>query len=142
VFLFAMVDGVSPSFDWLLFLVAVLAVVALATGFSLLLSALYVRYRDAQPIWEVALQLFFWGTPIIYTIESVPDRFQELMMCNPLATAIQQGRHWLVEDSTVSASQAIGGSVRLLIPLAVFLGVIALGVAVFRNAEGHMAEDL
>jgi ABC-2 type transport system permease protein len=142
VFGFAMVDGVSPSFDWLLFLVAVLAVVALATGFSLLLSALYVRYRDAQPIWEVALQLFFWGTPIIYTIESVPDRFQELMMCNPLATAIQQGRHWLVESSTESAGQAIGGSVRLLIPLAVFLGVIALGVAVFRNAEGHMAEDL
>ena len=50
-----------------------LASIVLATALSVLLSVLYVRYRDVQPIWEVALQLLFWGTPIIYTIESVPD---------------------------------------------------------------------
>ena len=55
----------------------VLAAVVLATALSVLLSVLFVRFRDAQPIWEVALQLFFWGTPIIYTIEAVPEGFQE-----------------------------------------------------------------
>ena len=50
-----------------------LGVVVFATALSVLLSVLYVRYRDMQPIWEVVLQLMFWGTPIIYTIESVPD---------------------------------------------------------------------
>ena len=80
-----------------------LAVVALATAVSLLLAVLYVRYRDVQPLWEVLLQLLFWGSPIIYTIEAVPASVRELMMLSPLAVAIQQGRHWLVESSTDSA---------------------------------------
>ena len=74
------------------FLARVLGVVVFATALVVLLSVLYVRYRDVQPIWEVALQLMFWGTPIIYTIESVPEDFQELIMMNPLAVLIQQGR--------------------------------------------------
>jgi ABC-2 type transport system permease protein len=142
VFLFAVIDGVTPSFTWLLFIGAVFAVVAFATAVSLLLAVLYVRYRDVQPIWEVTLQLLFWGTPIIYTIESVPASVRELVMLSPLAVAIQQGRHWLVESSTDSAGQAIGGSVRLLVPLAIFVGLVLLSWWAYRRAEGRLAEDL
>jgi ABC-2 type transport system permease protein len=115
---------------------------ALATSLSVLLSVLYVRYRDAQPIWEVMLQLLFWGTPIIYTIESVPGGFREALMFNPLAVAIQQGRHWLVESSTQSAGAAIGDTVLLLAPLAIFGLVVALSVVLFRREAPHIAEDL
>ena len=139
---FAVIDGVTPSATWLLFLGTVLAVVALATAVSLLLAVLYVRYRDVQPLWEVLLQLLFWGTPIIYTIEQVPDSVRELMMLNPLAVAIVQGRHWLVESSTESAGQAIGGTVRLLVPLAIFVAIVLLSWWAYRRAEPRMAEDL
>jgi ABC-2 type transport system permease protein len=139
---FALIDGVTPSATWLLFIVTALAVVTFATAMSVLLSVLYIKYRDVQPIWEVALQLLFWGTPIIYTIESVPSRVRELVMLNPLAVAIQQGRHWLVEASTDSAGQAIGGSIRLLVPLAVYVLVIALSWWAYKRARPRMAEDL
>jgi ABC-2 type transport system permease protein len=139
---FALIDGVTPSFTWLLFVGAALAVVAFATACSLLLATLFVRYRDVQPIWEVVLQLLFWGTPIIYRIESVPASIRELMMLSPLAVAIQQGRHWLVESSTDSAGEAIGGSVRLLIPLAIFVAIVFLSWWAYRRAEPRMAEDL
>jgi ABC-2 type transport system permease protein len=142
VLIFAVIDGVTPSATWILFLLAVVAVVALATSVGVLLSVLFIRYRDAQPIWEVALQLLFWGTPIIYTIESVPDSARELVILSPLAVAIQQGRHWLVPESTESAAQAIGGSVRLLVPLAIFVAVVAVAYIAFRRAEGRMAEDV
>jgi ABC-2 type transport system permease protein len=139
---FAVIDGVTPSGTWLLFLGAVLAVVVLATAVSVLLAVLYVRYRDVQPIWEVILQLLFWGTPIIYTIENAPPTLRHLEMLSPLAVLIQQGRHWLVESSTVSASQAIGGTVRLLIPLAIFVAVVLFAWWAYRRAEPRMAEDL
>jgi ABC-2 type transport system permease protein len=142
VFVFALIDGVPVDFGWIGFLVCVLGVAVLATALSVLLSVLYVRYRDVQPIWEVVLQLMFWGTPIIYTIESVPEDFQELIMMNPLATLIQQGRHWLVPASTESASQAIGGTVLLLAPLAIFIAVVALSRWTFRRAEARVAEEL
>ena len=139
---FAVIDGVTPSGTWLLFLAAVLAVVVLATATSVLLAVLYVRYRDMQPIWEVMLQLLFWGTPIIYTIENAPPTLRHVEMLSPLAVAIQQGRHWLVESSTDSASEAIGGSVRLLVPLAIFVAVVLLAWWAYRRAEPRMAEDL
>ena len=74
VFLFALINGVTPSATWLLFLGSAASVVVLATAVSVLLAVLFVRYRDVQPIWEVMLQLLFWGTPIIYTIESRSGR--------------------------------------------------------------------
>ena len=71
---FALIDGVTPGAD----LARSSCAASPASSCSrprlaVLLSVLFVRYRDVQPIWEVALQLLFWGTPIIYTIESVPD---------------------------------------------------------------------
>jgi ABC-2 type transport system permease protein len=141
VLLFALIDGVTPSGTWLLFIGAALAVVVLATAVSLLVAVLYVRFRDVQPIWEVILQLLFWGTPIIYTIEHVPTTLRHLEMLSPLAVAIQQSRHWLV-PSNMSAGEAIGGTVRLLIPLAIFLAIIALAWWGYRREEPRMAEDL
>src|SRR4029079_17420789 len=95
---------------------------------------LLVVYSDVQPIWEMALQLLFWGTPIIYTIESVSNpTFQKLLMLSPLGMAIQQGRHWLVPDSTESAAAAIGGTWRLLIPIGIAVAVGVLSVWLFRR---------
>ena len=106
VLVFALIDGVDPSATWFLFVGVVAVIVVLATAIAVLLGTLFVRYRDIRPIWEVLLQLLFWGSPIIYTIESVENgTFRHLMMCNPLATAIQQARHWLVEPSTGSAAE-------------------------------------
>lgn len=143
VIVFALIDGVDPSVAWFGFIGAVATIVVLATAVAVLLATLFVRFRDVRPIWEVVLQLLFWGSPIIYTIESVEnDTFRHLMMCNPLATLIQQARHWLVEPSTGSAADAIGGSARLLIPLAIFLLLVVVSVWAFRRADPHMAEDL
>jgi ABC-2 type transport system permease protein len=142
VFAFTLIDGVEPGFGWIGFLLCVVAAVVLATAMSVLLAVLFVRYRDVRPIWEVTLQMLFWGTPIIYTIENVPEDFQELIMMNPLAVVIQQGRHWLVPESTESAAAAIGGAALLLIPLGIAAALVALSIWRFRRAEGRLAEDL
>ena len=34
----------------------------------MLLSALYVRYRDVQPIWDVVAQMLFYASPILYVV--------------------------------------------------------------------------
>ncbi len=48
---FALADGVAPTVRWLEMPLIILAFVVLATGFGMLLSALYVRFRDMEPIW-------------------------------------------------------------------------------------------
>jgi ABC-2 type transport system permease protein len=139
---FALVDGVSPALSWLGVLPVVLGVFAFAAGLALLLSALFVRFRDVQPIWEVGSQLLFWGTPIIYTVEVVPERMRTAIMFNPLSVGIQQARHWFIDPSAPTAAEAIGGGARLLVPLALFLLTIVAGFWVFKHSEAGIAEDL
>ena len=59
VFIFVVADGVEPRLSWLELPLLLLAVGVLATGCGMLVSALYVRYRDVEPIWEVFLQVAF-----------------------------------------------------------------------------------
>ena len=45
--------------------------VVFVTGLAMLLSALYVRYRDVSPIWEVVVQAAFYASPILYPIDKL-----------------------------------------------------------------------
>lgn len=139
---FTLASGVQVEATWLLLPVVLLTLIALSGGVGLLLSALYVRYRDIRPIWEVGLQMLFYGTPILYPIEAVSHTLQVILMCNPLAVIVEQVRHWVIDPTAPTAAEAIGGGVRLLIPLSIFLGVCALGVYLFRKRAPYFAEEL
>ncbi len=76
----------------------------LATGVGMLLSALYVRFRDVQPIWEVCLQLLFYGSPILYTVQTAAHRqlprrspSRALLMINPIGAILTQARYALLD---------------------------------------------
>ena len=69
VFVFIFASGIEPTLDWLQIPLLIAMLVTFAVGVAMLLSALYVRYRDVEPIWEVALQLLFYGSPVIYVID-------------------------------------------------------------------------
>jgi ABC-2 type transport system permease protein len=140
---FVLSTGVRPTHTWLGMPLVIFVLVAFAVGCSLLLSALYVRFRDVQPIWEVFLQLLFYGSPVIYAIEVIPSRTaQEAIMCNPVATVLQQSRHWLIDPSAPSAAAAIGGTARLIVPIGIAMAIGLLGIWVFRREAPQIAERL
>ena len=114
-----------------------------ATGVAMLLSALYVRFRDVEPIWDVILQVLFYGSPILYAIEVVPsEAARQALLCNPIAALLQQVRHWLIDPTAPSASEAIGGTAMLLIPVSIALVVCVLGVWYFNREAPRIAEEL
>jgi ABC-2 type transport system permease protein len=142
VLVLALVNDVGVRASWLLILPLFLGVFVFAAALALLLSVLFVRYRDVQPVWDVALQFVFWATPIIYTIDFIPERYRQFVMLNPLAVAVEQGRHWLVGSEVPSAAAVMGGYTKLLMPAAVFVGVILLSVWMFRRRSASVAEEL
>jgi ABC-2 type transport system permease protein len=143
VVVFLLAAGGSIRLTWLEvpFLIAALAL--FTSGLGMLLSALFVRYRDIKPIWEVALQVLFYGTPIFYPISVVLDRSEVLakvMMLSPFAAIVQQTRHALIAPSHPSAADVAGWW--LLGTAAIFVGVLALGYRVFSNSAPNIAEQL
>jgi len=145
VLVFLLIAGGRVRLSWLEVPFLVLALALFAAGLGMLLSALYVRYRDVKPIWEVALQILFYGSPIFYPIDAVAERSElagKLMMLNPFAAILQQARHALVAPSHPSAAEAIGGTLPLLAPVAIGVAVIALGYRTFSRRAPHIAEEL
>jgi ABC-2 type transport system permease protein len=143
VLVFVLITGVEARLEWLLFPLVLVALGALAGGLSMLLSALYVRFRDIKPIWEVVLQALFYATPILYVIETLPTaRLQHLLMLSPVAALLTQVRHMFIDPSAPSAAHAAGGSLRLLVPIGIVLGLLVLGFWVFNREAPRIAEEL
>ncbi len=143
VFVFVFAAGIGPRIAWLQIPLLIGMLVVLATGISMLASALYVRYRDVEPIWEVALQILFYASPILYVITLVPEEYRnEMVALNPIATVLTQMRHALIDPEAPSAVDVLGGWPLLAIPLAIVAAVFALGAWVFARETPRIAENL
>jgi ABC-2 type transport system permease protein len=147
VFAFALATGVTPRLSWLELPPLAILLAAVGLGAGMLLSVLYVRFRDIQPIWDITSQILFYGSPIIYPVTqyNTLPALGHVLMTSPVAAIITQMRHALTGGTrTVNpdAAVAIGGAVRLLIPLAIILAVFALGVWFFNREAPRIAENL
>jgi ABC-2 type transport system permease protein len=144
VFVFILAWGVDPTWTWLLFPFAVLALFVFTCAVSTMLSVLYVRFRDVAIIWVVLSQVLFYATPVLYPIELLEDpQIEHLLMLNPLAVIFEQVRVWILAEPTApTAAAAAGGALHLLPAVAVYVGVCAFSVWIFNRDAPRIAEDL
>lgn len=158
VLLFALISGVQPMLSWLELPLILTLLIVFSTGLAMLLSALFVRFRDISPIWEVVSQIIFYGSPVIIplskvretllypkppaTTDSIDHLLYHIYMLNPLVTVFQQFRHAMVTHATISAGEALGSWAGLLEPIGVAVATFALGFWVFNRSAPFVAENL
>jgi ABC-2 type transport system permease protein len=148
VLIFALISGVTPMLSWLELPLILTMLILFSTGLAMWLSAMFVKFRDIQPIWEVFSQILFYASPLIIPAETVRRELihhqllWHIYLLNPLVTVFQQFRHSMVNHATLSAGQLLGGWIYLLEPLAIVAGILAIGFWVFNRAAPHIAEDL
>lgn len=143
VFVFLLIYGVPVHATWLLLPLLLAPLLALTAAVSMLLSSLYVRFRDVSPIWSVLSVLLFYGSPVLYTVASIGDPTGEhVYMFNPIAGILTQARQWIVDPSAPSAVAAAGGFPLFLVPVALFAGICVLGWWVFDREAPRIAELL
>lgn len=146
VFVFALLEGVRPMLSWLQLPLIVAWLVVFAAGLAMLLSTAFVYFRDVQPIWEVFMQVLFYASPVIIPMVTVASHLSptlvHLYMMNPLAVALQQFKHAVINHAAYGAAAYAGGYVYLLIPTAIVGGIFVLGFWVFNRAAPGVAENL
>jgi ABC-2 type transport system permease protein len=143
VFGFVVASGVEPRFTWLLFPLIVVGFVALAAAVSMILSALFPRYRDVKQIWAVAGTLFFYGSPVLYPASFVFDAgYQFQLLLNPIAPLLQQANIWVINPDALSVVDAAGSIWGWLGPGIVFAALVAFGFWIFNHEAPLVAEEL
>lgn len=142
VVVFFVTQGVEPRLTWLLAPLVVAPLALLATGLAMILSVLYVRFRDVAPIWGVVGQVLFYASPIFYSVEALHGTVGRLQLCNPIAPILEQARRWLVEPSAPGAVTSVGGWGWFLIPAGIVVFVCLFGLWLFERRAPSIAEEL
>lgn len=117
-----------PSAHLLWVPVIVIVAVTLAYGLALLVSAVTVFLRDVEHFIGIFMQLWFWGTPIIYSMDYVAKRpgFLQLLELNPMTGVVVSFRNVTV----LNRPPELG---LLAYDMAVGVVVVLIGAFVFRR---------
>lgn len=145
VIVFALVNGIPPTMRWLELIPIALSFIVLANGLGMLLSALYVRFRDVQPIWEVALQAWFYCSPVMYAAaryNQFSRGFERLALLNPAATLLVQGGHALIGGPAYPSAIKASGLPTVLASLALIVVTLVVGAWFFAREAPRVAENL
>jgi ABC-2 type transport system permease protein len=142
---FAAVQTVEPRLEWLLVAPLLVELYVFTLSVGLLLSALYVQFRDIGQVWELVAQLLFFASAIFYPIGILPDWAQKVAFLNPFVQIMQDIRHVLLGVSgpnDLTAADVFAGAGGRLIPLAIVALVFVAALAYFRREGRYFAERL
>jgi ABC-2 type transport system permease protein len=139
---FMLAFDVLPRWSWLAFPLLVAVLVVLTSATSMLLSCLYVRFRDVAIIWSVASTALFYGTPVLYPFEFVPDQYREVLALNPLTPLFIEARKVMIDPGAPGPVEALGGWTHLIAPALIFVALCVLAVWFFNHEAPRVAEEL
>lgn len=145
VIIFAFINGVTPSWNWLLVPLSLFELYFLSLGIAFLLGAINVKYRDITSIWEVLTQALFYAVPIIYPISMVAGTSAlaaKIILLNPIAQAIQDIRHNLITPETITTWNYIGNTFLQILPIILVVVLLIIAAIFFRKKSKFFAEDI
>ena len=143
IILFAAINGLDFLSSSVYLPLFILEIYLFALGLSLILSALFVKYRDIGYIWDVVLQAGFYATPILYPLSLVTsETAQRIMFLNPMAQSIQGARNSFVTPESVTIAEPWGSNWAVLLPLGIVVLTLIIGVLYFSRQSKTFAENL
>lgn len=135
------INGIVPNLKWLLIPLLLLELYVFVLGVTFFLSTIFVRLRDIGQVWELALLLLFYASPIIYSAGALPTWFQKITYLNPFVQVAQDVRSIVLPSSgTITAATVYGFPAGELLPIAVALLLFGAGYLFFRREEPWLAE--
>lgn len=123
-------------------LIAQLFIFSLALAFFL--SALFVKFRDVNYIWEVLILAGFYITPIFYPLSLIPQTYgiAKLMMLNPMAQIIQDARYAVITHQSGTIASVWGTGYARIIPILITIVFAVIAAQYFRKRSKYFAEEI
>ena len=135
---FLLVSGVFPGWVLLAAVPALGVQVALSTGLGMLFATLNVFFRDVGQAMNLILQFWFWLTPIVYPLGSLPGWAQSVLVWNPMAVLVSHYQSVLLYHRLPDPGAWLG----LVGVAGLALISLWLGLATYRRRVGEMVDEL
>lgn len=108
--------------------ILILMMAGLGLGFGIIISSLTTKYRDLRFLVTFGVQLLMYATPVIYPVSSIPERFQWIILANPMTPVVEAFRFAFLGVGTVN-------SLNLLYSFVFMLIVVFIGSIIFNRVE-------
>lgn len=96
-FVFCIIDRITFTWKFIFLLYPIICLVLFNIGVGLVLSALFVFFRDIQYLWSIFTQLLMYMSAIFYTIDKYNPTIQNLFLMNPVYLFIRYFRKIVIE---------------------------------------------
>jgi lipopolysaccharide transport system permease protein len=106
-----------------------------ALGFGLLFAVANVRYRDVPIAIPFVISIWMWLSAVVYPVSDLQEKYQWILSLNPIATVVT-GFRWSLLGSPPPTTSSV------IVSTAVAIGVLLVGIAVFRSAEPRFADTI
>lgn len=136
IFVVLIFSGVGINFKAILYLPLIMIIeFVLALGVTFIVSAITVYLRDLEYVLGIVQMVWMYMTPILYSIEMVPEELQGIFSLNPMTSIIVAYRDILYYKQVPNVSTLLQACV---------LGMLALGIGilVFEKLKRNFAEEL
>lgn len=120
--------AVAPNWSVLLLPFYILVMAGLGLGFGIIVSALTTRYRDLQFLVRFGVQLAMYATPVIYPLSSIPEKYQLLIIANPMTSIVEGFRYSFLGSGSINPLHLLYSFVFMLVSL-------AIGIMLFNRIE-------
>lgn len=145
IIIFMVISGVHMHLGMIIAPIYIIEIFIFGLGISFLLSAIFVKFRDINYIWEIIMQGLFYGSVVIYPITMVIQKgthFAQILLLNPIAQAIQDTRHSLISPDAHTIYSVWGNHLMVIIPVAIVIFIAVLGAYVFKMQSSSFAENV
>src|SRR5688572_4718595 len=121
--------AIHVHWQWILLSpILILMMAGLGLGFGITISSLTTKYRDLRFLVTFGVQLLMYAAPVIYPVSSIPERFQWIILANPMTPIIEAFRYAFLGAGTVSIHQ-------LLYSFGFMVLIVFLGSVIFNRVE-------
>lgn len=101
-FAFCAIDHVSFTWKFICLIYPICTLFVFNIGIGMVLSALFIFFRDIDYLWTVALQLMMYGSAIFYSVDKMSPGLQLVFSCNPIYRHIAYIREVVLSGSVPS----------------------------------------
>ena len=127
-FIFCLVDGVALTPAFFMLIVPIVCIVIFNLGIGLILSALFVFFRDVQYLWSVFTMLLMYLSAIFYTVDGYSEPVQALFHLNPIFVFIKYFR-------TVVLDGQVPGLIMHALTVGYALVAFAVGALIYKKCN-------
>ncbi len=126
---------VSPSWQIALFPVVICFMAMTSLGFGIIFSSLTTKYRDLRFLLGFGVQLWMYGTPVIYPLSAIPKEYVDIVKWNPIAPLIETMRAGFLGKGSFDWNMFVYSGIFAVV-------IMAIGIVIFSRVEKNFMDTV